>query len=564
MKERFKTRNQKRILFVSLLMFTLAILYGLPSHIVRAQENISMYENPEDIIITAPKDNFSTKSSQVSILGACDYRYPLYMNGELIETTSLGFFTVYVDLEVGQNQFIFENDENVKFLTITRTKSSTKPGSTSSNTGTTPKVTYKAYTTNTYGVVKSNYTMPRSKINAADIELMPLTKGTTFRILGEDGSYYKIVDGTYVSKASVTKYNKALTSNKVTKAVVSDNKNTNTLVTKLTMNVNSMYSVSISNNSVFLTLYDTVSVRKATLAANDTVKSVTVSVDKNKKTATYQYDLYEDAIICGYDIDFRDGAMIFELKKAPHLKEIGSLNGAVIYLDAGHGANDTGALGPLSTLGPTEKDFNLAITLYAKEYLESLGAKVVLTRTEDTFLSLSDRVAAIRSLKPDISISIHGNSLDVTSDYSKASGFLTYYSYNLLQNVPATINESIGKQLEFNVRDPRRSSLSLTRLTACPAILLETKFLSNPADYEYLLSDTNQQKFGEAIGTAIQEYLEKIAVYEEKQVIHTVQKGETISSIARKYGVSIQNITEWNKIENMNYITVGQKLIIRL
>lgn len=554
-----------KVILTFLLAFVFIGCLMIPTRTVFASDLMSGYQNPEDIIITTPKDKFSTKASKISILGASDYNYPLYMNGEEIETTLYGFFTVYVDLEVGENEFIFENNGKMKILTVTRKKTATNSSNSSngSSTSTTkPKDTYKKYEEDTYGVVTANYTMPRTKISASDLSLMPITKGTTFRILGEDGNYYKIVDGTYLSKSSVKNYINTLGNNKISKAVVTDNKKTNVIVTKLTMNINTMYSVSMKEKSIDLTLYDTVTVKKPTIASNDTVRAVSASVDKKNKTATYQFTLYDDATVCGYDVKFKDGAMFFELKKAPHLKYEGSLEGAVIYLDAGHGDTDNGALGPLSTFGPMEKDINLAITMYTKQYLEELGATVVLTRSDDTFSSLTDRVAAIRNLKPDISVSIHGNSLDLASDYSKSSGFLTYYSYNLLQDVPLKINESVSNALEFSLRDPRSSSLSLTRLTTCPAILLETKFLSNPEDYEYLIQDANQQLFAEAIGNAIKEYLEGIAVYEGETIIHTVQKGETLSAIAKSYGVSIKGILKLNQIDDVNHIISGQKIKI--
>ena len=116
--------------------------------------------------------------------------------------------------------------------------------------------------------------------------------------------------------------------------------------------------------------------------------------------------------------------------------------------------------------------------------------------------------------------------------------------------------------MEFSVRDPRGSSLSLTRLTTCPAILLETKFLSNPEDYEYLIHDANQQLFAEAIGNAIRDYIEGSAVYEGQTVMHTVLKGETLSAIARNYNVSVNDILKLNKIDDVNHILSGQKIKI--
>ena len=524
-----------------------------------AADSMPGYQNPRDIIIATPKDGFSTTAKKISILGASDYEYPLYMNGQEVERTSYGFFTVYVELSEGKNEFVFENNNKVKKLTVTR-----KPVSNGTNTNTnsnqTPKQTLIEYNGDVYGVVTSNYAMPRSKISEADIRLMPLTKGTTFRLLGEDGSYYKIADGTYVSKSSIKRYNKKLNDNKVTDASMWVEEAKNLIVSEFTMNVNSLYSVTSKDNNIYLTLYDTIAAARPLVIDNPTVKKVTVITSQEDKTKTYCYTLYDDAMIIGYDVWFKDGVMLFELKQAPHLKEAGSLKGATVLLDAGHGDTDKGALGPMSVFGPTEKDINLSITLYTKEYLETLGAKVILIRKDDTFYSLSKRVETIRQMRPDISVSIHGNSLDLSSDYSKTSGFLTYYSYDLFGKLSSFINDSITEELSLNKRAPRQKSLSLTRFTTCPSVLLETSFLSNPWDYEYLLMEDNQKDFGIAIGNAIKEYLESIANYE--QTVYLVEKGDTLEAIARMFHVTVQELADYNDIKNVDYIIIGQRILI--
>jgi N-acetylmuramoyl-L-alanine amidase len=541
-------------------MVSISIFSNLltPASIVYAgEEEMQGYVNPQDIVIASPANKYSTTASKVSILGACDYIYPLYLNGEQIETTEYGFFTTYVELSVGENNFTFENNGKLKTLTIIRKKTSTSSGNSS---GTSSANSYKAYKTDTYGIVTDNYAMPRTTVNDSDINCMPLTKGTTFRILGEEKGYYKIADGTYLGKSSVSKYNKAIPENKVSHTKMLNNKETNQLVTELTMNINTLYEVYFEGQEVSLTLYQTVAAKGIVVPANDVVKEVSISTDKKHKKVTYTFHFYDGATVLGYDVLFNNGIMKFELKKAPKLEEKGSLVGATVFLDAGHGDNDPGTVGALGKYGPLEKDINLNITIYAKEYLEKLGAKVVLSRDEDEFYSLSERVSMIRNLRPDISVSIHGNSLDYSSDYSKTSGFITYYSYSIEGDVPEVLNESISNTLGFTPRKTRQKSLSLTRLTTCPSVLLETMFLSNPGDYEYLLKAENQKSFGNAIGKAIQEYLESNAA--EETLIYTVKKGDSLKRIAKAYGVTVDTIVKYNQIKNINYIYVGQTLEI--
>lgn len=520
-------------------------------------EEMQGYVNPQDIVIASPANKYSTTASKVSILGACDYNYPLYLNGQQIVTTKYGFFTTYVELSVGENLFTFENNGKVKTWTIIRKKTSTSSGTSS---GTSNTSSYKAYTTDTYGVLTSNYAMPRYSAAASDMNCMPLTRGTTFRILGEEKGYYQISDGTFISKSNITRYNKKLDDNKVTFTKMYLKEDTNQLITELTMNINTLYEVYFEGEEVYLTLYQTTSAKEISVPKNDVVKNVTLIKDINEKKVTYCFHFYNEEHVLGYDVFFSNGKMKFELKKAPKLVKKGTLSGTTIFLDAGHGDNDSGAVGPLGKYGPMEKDINLNITLYAKKYLENLGAKVVLTRSEDKFYSLTERVSMIRNLRPDISVSIHANSLDYSTDYSKVSGFLTYYSYTFGGDLPDLMNESIADSLGFIPRATRQKSLSLTRFTTCPSVLLETMFLSNPNDYEYLLKTENQKAFGNAIGKSIQQYLESVAI--KDAIIYIVKKGDTLKKISLKYGVELDEIVKYNNITNSNNLVVGQKIII--
>ena len=78
-----------------------------------AAEDMLGYQNPERIVIAMPASGkYSTTASKISILGACDYRHPLTMNGKAVETTEHGFFAEYVSLSLGENVFTFQNGEH--------------------------------------------------------------------------------------------------------------------------------------------------------------------------------------------------------------------------------------------------------------------------------------------------------------------------------------------------------------------------------------------------------------------------------------------------------------------
>lgn len=520
-----------------------------------AAEDMLGYENPERIVIAMPNsNNYSTTASKISILGACDYRYPLTMNGEPVETTEYGFFTTYVTLSVGENEFLFENGDHEYRLVIKRKKSS----GSSSGGGTTSK--YKEVS-NKYGELILPYTMPMSAPGTAKIDYLPLTQNTTFRIVGEWGSYYKLPDGTYVPKSAVKVYSGKMPANTVKSEKIKYDKKTHTVVTTFSMKMDALYDVQVDKDTVKFVLYDTDSSGKVFVPDNPLVKSVSAKTD-SKGRAIYTYQLKDGGTLCGFDVFTENGTMTFTLKYAPVLKSKGSLKGAVILLDAGHGDTDPGTVGAMGGAGPTEKDINLDVTLRTKEALEELGAKVVMVRSDDTFYTLNERVDLIRETKPDLSISIHGNAMGITSDFSKSYGFLTFYSYNSLQDAAGIINASVSETMGYQERTIRKANLSLTRLTACPAVLLETAFLTYPEDYEYMLKASNREKLADAIAKAAQEYIESVAVYEQTTQKYTVKKGDTLSAIAKKYGVTVDAIVKANNIKNKNIIRVGTVLEI--
>lgn len=559
-------RKSNRIA-IFLLTISLMIISSVP---VQGKAGLMPgYENPERIIIASPAEGFTTTSSKVSILGACDYNYPLYMNGEPVETTTYGFFTKYVSLEIGTNEFIFTNGDDTKTFTITRKKAGSG--------GSSEPVPYIEYTDDVYGKTTAAYTMTRSSIGASDVSLMPLPTGTTFKILGEQGSFYKIFDGSFVAKSNVEKYSKKLSDNKVSSAVLTDDTDKNVLVTKFKMNVNALYRVEFTDSSVILTLYETISSPKVTVKENDTISRIKTTIYKSlNRTVEYNFQLKEGRSVSGYDVEYKDGAMYFYLKKQPHLEKQGSLKGATVLLDSGHGGTETGAVGPMGLFGPVEKDINLNITLLTKKYLENMGAKVVLTHAKDTTLSLKERVAAIRSLKPDLSLSIHANSMPQTADYNQSRSFLTYYSYALGNDAVKSLNDSIISDMAFKKRNIVRESLSLTRITTNPAVLIETAFLSYPPDYEFLLFEENQEAIAKATANAIRDYLMKNAVYSKQEesaigkesgksdeITYIVKKGDYLSKIAKTYQVTLTELKEWNSLRDINYIEVGQKLIVK-
>ncbi len=177
-----------------------------------------------------------------------------------------------------------------------------------------------------------------------------------------------------------------------------------------------------------------------------------------------------------------------------------NLSGYAICVDAGHGGKDPGAIG---AKGVKEKDINLAIALKVAKLLEEDGAKVILTRDGDYFVTLSGRVQIANSHHCDIFISIHAN-----SGPSSASGFEVYHYYGSYRgNLLATyVDQEIAKLIPLKNRSVKEAGFYVIKYTHMPAILIETGFVTNSYDASILTNENYQWKYAYAVLHGVQRY----------------------------------------------------------
>ncbi len=183
------------------------------------------------------------------------------------------------------------------------------------------------------------------------------------------------------------------------------------------------------------------------------------------------------------------------------------LSGKVIVIDAGHGGVDGGAI---SREGVIEKDINLAVALYLRDYLQQAGALVVMTREVDMDLAdpkakrrkrqdLLRRVQLVQESQANLLISIHMNSIPS----SRWSGAQTFY-YDQQHEDNKLLAEFIQKEIRDNLENTTREaktvrSLYLLKSVEVPAVLVEVGFLSNPEEAKRLANENYQKKMAAAI-----------------------------------------------------------------
>ena len=208
----------------------------------------------------------------------------------------------------------------------------------------------------------------------------------------------------------------------------------------------------------------------------------------------------------GYYIEKTASGLELKIKRKPLLNgDDAPLLGITIMLDPGHGGSESGAVGPLG-MKAAEKDINLKTSLKLKKKLETLGAKVLMTRTTDTTVSLAGRLTASRNAKPDLFISIHANSMADNVDISKINGFSIFYREALAKPLSDTLYNKVISDLQRNKHGVNQRNFYVTRGTWTPSILIESGFVPNPVEFEWLTDEKEQAKLVDTLSTAIINY----------------------------------------------------------
>ena len=277
---------------------------------------------------------------------------------------------------------------------------------------------------------------------------------------------------------------------------------------------------------------------------------------------------------------------------------------AVVVIDPGHGGKDPGATGHSGTL---EKDVALSIArklaiLVNKES----GMRAVLTRDRDVYLSLRSRIRKAREHQADLFVSIHadayphdrasGSSVFVLSERGASSEAARWLAArenqaDLIGGVSlddkdrvlasvlldlsqsATIEASLeaaGSLLHYLDRvgalhksRVQHAGFVVLKSPDIPSVLVETAFLSNTREEKRLRDARYQQKIASALMEGIRAYFTRHPP--EGTVLasrrHVIARGDTLSSIAKHYNVSINTLRLANDL-NGDILRVGQVLHI--
>lgn len=319
-------------------------------------------------------------------------------------------------------------------------------------------------------------------------------------------------------------------------------------------------------------------------------------------------------------------------------KKVSSKNqrDVVIAIDAGHGGEDPGAIGPKRL---KEKDVNLSIAKrLAKKINGQKGYKAVLVRTGDYYVQLKKRRDIARKNRADLFISIHadgfkdkranGASVFALSRRGATSEMARYLAQHENESdliggvgdvnledhedmvkgvlvdlsMTATLTSSLdagGKVLNelggvaqrLHKKHVEQAGFAVLKRPDIPSILVETGFISNPKEARLLSGWRYQEKIASAVFRGVKSYFwsappegsylawkknggkattvvastksnassTKKSTRKPKVVV--INRGDTLSAIAEKYGVSVASLLRTNGLKNST-IRIGQKLKI--
>ncbi|MCS4306966.1 N-acetylmuramoyl-L-alanine amidase [Rheinheimera pacifica] len=283
----------------------------------------------------------------------------------------------------------------------------------------------------------------------------------------------------------------------------------------------------------------------------------------------------------------------------------------VIAIDAGHGGEDPGSIGPS---GFYEKNITLPIARQLAQLIDRQpGMKAMMVRTNDYYIHVNRRTEIARGQQADLLVSIHadaftspqprgasvwvlslrrattevGRMLEQTERHSELLGgvaeiikdsanerYLAQTVLDLSMNhsmvtayqVAGEVLQELGKVAHLHKKEPQAASLGVLKAPDIPSILVEVGFISNPQEERQLRSAAHQTKLAQSLFSALKRHFEKSPpadslFAQQRAREHRVSAGESLSLLAQRYNVSVDELRNLNQLTT-DSIRVGQTLRI--
>jgi len=355
---------------------------------------------------------------------------------------------------------------------------------------------------------------------------------------------------------------------------------------------------------------DSLLVRKVRTSSPKNNHSSRIVIELNSKTEPNLFVLpanesYKDRLVV--DLPGKSVERSGPAKSIDELKD----RKVTIAIDAGHGGDDPGSIGPRGTY---EKNVVIKIArALAKLINDDPGMQAFLVRTGDYYLGLNERPQKAWDAKADFFVSIHadafrtpqprggsvwvlskrradsevGRWLENREQESELLGGVTdilsknshepYLAETLLDmsmdssiagaySAARHIIDEMSVVTKMHKTKPQAASLAVLKSPDKPSLLVETGFISNPDEERLLTSKAHQQKMARALYNGIRRYfvsnpIDNTYLANQNSFTYTVKSGDSLSVLAQRYNTTVKAIKTENNLRS-NVLKIGQKITI--
>ena len=218
---------------------------------------------------------------------------------------------------------------------------------------------------------------------------------------------------------------------------------------------------------------------------------------------------------CSQRQEFREQQPLFHFEFPPYTRH---LKGFKICLDPGHGGQGHVPDYKRGPTGVREAEVNLQVAFHLREMLQAVGATVIMTRVDDSYVSLSMRSQIANENGADFFISLHHNGIDnpkvnYTSTWYHGDADDSRQSLDLARYIQQGVSDALQLPTSpaaglYSDKLITASGFGVLRLTECPAVLCEASFLSNPEEEARLQEDDYLRKEASGYFLGIARYIE--------------------------------------------------------
>lgn len=307
-------------------------------------------------------------------------------------------------------------------------------------------------------------------------------------VLEEDGDIIKLASGIWVKTAGV-EFSEVHLPNNYLKSVQQEMSDTEERI-----HFSSVFSpiayVDQEGNTLYLTLHNTkIDSKLFKVKEGKLIKNIKLLDDGRIAIELKKLELLGGSYL---ESEKNGTTLVLRYRKITTNSER-PLLGTVIMIDPGHGGSDSGSLSLHGSAFP-EKDLVLWLSYRLKAMLEERGATVVMTRYDDTYVSLHDRLRFSKRLMPDLFLSMHTDSLYETQDLSKVKGITSFYKHENALPFSNRIAKTVYDNSPMNSRGSKYYNFYVCRGTWTPSILLENGFSCNPFDINFLMTTLQSEQ----------------------------------------------------------------------